>query len=527
MPQSFQYRIMTPIAGLSALLLASGGFGAFYVHWAYSDVLTKVSELLPIAEASMRLEHALIESRNRLERYSAERQQADLQFALEHIRGSGQHLDIALENDRSVRGSGMARSIQRDHETLCDRIDAMLWGFPNRFPQSELPRLSEQLSTFLAETSLPERAQQYSEFSLQQLNRAFQQSGERTRRAGILLWLLGLLGATAGLVGGFGVSRVLQQSLVELSLPVHDAAGRLSEVVGPIRITASNNLDELRTALSQLSEQVATAVNKLQEAQRDRLRSEQLAALGQLAAGLAHELRNPLTAMKTLVQAARQQGGGVALNDRDLEILEEEMTRLSGTLQTFLDYARPPKPHRQWKPIQDVVQSTITLAAPRAAQQEVTIETQFPDDLPPVHVDTEQIRQTLLNLLLNAFDAMPNGGKVEIAARVESALNGDAPLGNDSGPGPWLKLTIQDNGVGLPEALGEKVFEPFMSTKEAGTGLGLAICRQIVESHGGTIHAGSAEPQGAVFTLRLPCPRQPDAAEYSKHSGMSQDTKIT
>ena len=128
-----------------------------------------------------------------------------------------------------------------------------------------------------------------------------------TRRADWALLVFGVVGTVGGTVAGFGIARSLRRELIELSIPIRSAMGSLNEVVGPVQVFSTDNFAELDAALGSLAQRVAQVVERLQSAERERLRNDQMAALGQLAAGLAHELRNPLTAMKTIVDAARRE----------------------------------------------------------------------------------------------------------------------------------------------------------------------------------------------------------------------------
>jgi signal transduction histidine kinase len=222
---------------------------------------------------------------------------------------------------------------------------------------------------------------------------------------------------------------------------------------------------------------------------------------------MAHELRNPLTSMKILVQGAAdgQDGGangvgtvlpGPVLGGSDLTILEEEIERLERLTQAFLDYARPPKLERRVVDIRPLVDQTIQLVSRRASLSGVHIDFHPPDGPCLAAVDAGQLRQVVLNLVLNALDAMTGGGRITI--RLEA------------GPGDWLTLVVADTGCGLPTKLGNRIFMPFTTTKENGMGLGLSICQRITEAHGGTIHGENRPEGGAVFTVRLPLAGGPD-----------------
>lgn len=227
--------------------------------------------------------------------------------------------------------------------------------------------------------------------------------------------------------------------------------------------------------------------------------NEKSVAVGQLAAGLAHELRNPLASIKLLVQAARERESAVA--GRDLEVLEEEILRLERLLQTFLDYARPPRLEKKPVVLREVIESTVDLVRRRAEPQKVQIDVACGSPTARIEADADQLRQVLLNLLLNAVEALPQGGLVSVFT--ESPFDGE---------GSQAVVRIRDNGPGLPPELGPRIFEPFVSTKETGIGLGLSLCRQIVQLHGGTIEAANRHTGGAEFVLRLPATSHSTAA---------------
>jgi signal transduction histidine kinase len=178
-------------------------------------------------------------------------------------------------------------------------------------------------------------------------------------------------------------------------------------------------------------------------------------------------------------------------------VLEEEVLRMERTLQAFLDFARPPSPDRRTFDLREAVAQTLTLLAARAELKGVALRSRAPSGRTLVEADPGQIRQVLLNLVMNALDASPEGGTVEVA--VEADARGPEP---DASPG-WLVVRVTDEGAGLPRDLGERIFEPFVSTRETGLGLGLPISRRIVAEHGGTISAADRPVGGAEFTVHL------------------------
>ncbi|MFV0442203.1 MAG: sensor histidine kinase [Planctomycetaceae bacterium] len=322
---------------------------------------------------------------------------------------------------------------------------------------------------------------------------AQRESAQLTAWTGWGLLTLGLAGTAAGVLSGFSLARGWHRQLVDLSVSVRSAAGSLEPVTGQLPLVAvepSGDLTHVQSMVDLLALRVGEVVRRLQSAERETLRRDQLAALGQLAAGLAHELRNPLTSIKTLVEAAREPGPESGLDDRDLDVIGEEINRLDTTLQSFLDYARPPKLIRRQVDVREIIARTIQLVTPRAERQHVYLEQHLPAEPITAIVDPEQLRQVLLNLLLNAVDALTSGGQVTVSLTTVEADR--------------VQLSIEDNGPGIPDTLLPKLFEPFVSTKPSGTGLGLTICHRIVENHGGELVAENRVPHGARFVLTLP-----------------------
>lgn len=323
------------------------------------------------------------------------------------------------------------------------------------------------------------------------------------------LLVLGTCGPIAGVLVGFVIARRVSRTLVELSVPVRDAAGRLSQVVGPITF-AGRELEELPTLAHGLAAQVAEVVEQLQQSQREVLRSEQLAAVGQLAAGVAHELRNPLQSMQLLVQSAVAEGEAGCLQGRDLAVLQEAVERVKRSLQAFLDFARPPALEKHPIDMGEILRQTVELVAGRARRQGADIRWHSPGEPVIVEADPDQMRQLLLNLLLNALDAVPTGGHVSVQLRESRGEpKTSAELAGEEHPAAEVCLEVADDGCGLPAELGDRIFEPFVTTKETGVGLGLAICRRITEAHGGELRGDSRFPKGSRFTVRLPLGGKP------------------
>jgi signal transduction histidine kinase len=223
-------------------------------------------------------------------------------------------------------------------------------------------------------------------------------------------------------------------------------------------------------------------------------RADRLAALGTLAAGLAHEIRNPLVAVKTLTQLLPERMDDEEFRKEFTQIASQEIDRMASLVNELLEFARPSEPQLQPENLKEVMQGMILLISTHAMKKDLEIETQIDDDLPLVNIDREQMKQVLLNLLLNAIDATPEGGRIKLEVHA---------LVNERGQRA-LHIEVSDTGCGIPEENVEQIFTPFFSTKGKGSGLGLSISNQIVQDHHGTITVRSRLDEGTSFLIMLP-----------------------
>jgi signal transduction histidine kinase len=322
-----------------------------------------------------------------------------------------------------------------------------------------------------------------------------------------LKWVLLLvaLGApVSGLLLGYAVARNLHRSIYQLRVRVRDAAGRLNRELGSVTLQEKGDLPGLHQQLQGVIEEIERTVGQLQQREREMLHAEQLTALGQVAAGVAHELRNPLTSVKMLVQTGLEGNGGLPTDD--LAIIEHEVQRMESCIQTFLDFARPPRAERRRTDLNDRIRRALALIEGRARRQGVSLNSDLPPAPVLLEIDPEQIQQVLLNLLLNTLDAMPGGGSVCLSvtrATQPADGNGQTPAN------PAIEVRLQDTGPGIAPHIHQRLFQPFVSSKETGLGLGLSICKRLIEAHGGTIRGENVASGGAVFVFLLPVTGSP------------------
>lgn len=227
------------------------------------------------------------------------------------------------------------------------------------------------------------------------------------------------------------------------------------------------------------------------ELERRMMRSEKLAVVGSLAAGLAHEIGTPLNVISATAEYLMLDGAP-AERERRLREIVGETDRISRLVRELLTFARGSAPGRAPVDARAAVERVLSLLALAAEKKRVRVEADLPDGLPPVLADPDGLHQVLVNLLVNAVSAVAEGGRVGVRARP----------GGDGGA--QVALEVHDDGPGVPEALRERIFDPFFTTRPDGTGLGLAVCARIVAAHGGDIRVGQGPLGGACFTVQLP-----------------------
>jgi signal transduction histidine kinase len=241
--------------------------------------------------------------------------------------------------------------------------------------------------------------------------------------------------------------------------------------------------------LFQKTEQVKRQQEQVLSQQREMMRAGHLAVAGQLAASVAHEVRNPLATIKVLVEGALRERNAAPLSRQELTVMHGEIARLERIVQEYLDFARPPELNRSLGDLRDVLDQAAALLQANARKQNVHLAVDYPARPVWVQVDHDQIRAVLVNLLLNAMEAMKQGGHLQVTLK---ALPHE------------IALTVTDTGCGIPPDILKQMFSPFVSSKPTGTGLGLCISKRIVEYHGGRITAKNRPEGGAEVALTLP-----------------------
>jgi two-component system, NtrC family, sensor histidine kinase HydH len=351
-------------------------------------------------------------------------------------------------------------------------------------------------------------------------NDTFQRRDRLRARVDALRITFIIVGPAVGILLGLWVARRLHRSISQISVTLRDASGELEQEIGLVEVhplDETNSLPALQQQVENVSSHIKQVVEELQRARREALRAERLAAVGELAAGVAHEVRNPLTSVKLLIQAvARNQTSGSTDQER-LSIVQQEIARIETIIQELLDYARPPKLHRVRHDVRDTLRRALNLVEGRSRQNNVVIHEQLGAEPMIVDADPEQLDQVFINLLLNAIEAMSAGGTLQVT------VEGDCVSASR-----LLRIMFHDSGGGIPDEVMQRIFEPFVTSKERGIGLGLAISRRIMQEHGGRLTAYNSASGGATFVVEVPlAAAAPPGAESDEASGATWSLQIS
>jgi signal transduction histidine kinase len=314
-------------------------------------------------------------------------------------------------------------------------------------------------------------------------------SGAR-RRSGTPWRWWGLLG---GVLIGFTDAALMALLGARFEINGHDASLLAGAYFGPSfamlgyllgRLVEGRRRDQENAALVQAQMEAINAA-------RARLvQAEKLAALGQLAATVAHEVRNPLAVMRSAAQNLGETLPGSGDDGRQAcSFILAEIDRLGSVITSLLAFARPPQIVPRAVSVRELLDRALLLAGEEMEKKRVRAHRDERNAPATVRADPDLVSQVLLGLLSNAVEAVPQGGEISLRAR---------PSGNA------VEIDVADSGPGVPAELRAKIFEPFFTTRPRGTGLGLAVARQIAEAHGGRLDVGEARGGGACFTLRLP-----------------------
>lgn len=482
-------KLTAPVAALATLLLAFAIGSAWYVRNLQQSISGLLANNVVSVRAAQELEISIREIRTQFDRYLITQDEIHLKSIPQLKERTDEALSEAEQTASTPLEHIHMRRVRQGYQRFFAEYDKIL---RNR-DQWKYSKIIELIDLVLQKEIL-DPAHEYLRINEGVLAQVTKDNQESSDHITLGLIVLGLCGAIGGVLTGTMIATTIRRSIMQTEAQVRQTTEELSQAIHPDgdsgTLSESNPLEQMTVT--------ATAVlQRLRQTERDALRAEQLAWVGQMAAGIAHEIRNPLMAIKLIVQTATERRHGHTLKPRDFQVLEEEISRVEKIVNEFLDFARPHRMDTQWVNVNELVARSIEPIQNRAELQRVEIDSHLLNTPVMMAVDPHQIHQVLFNLLLNALDAQPTGGYIAIHVGTETTAANTTEL----------VINVVDGGPGISESIRERLFEPFVSTKESGMGLGLSICRRIAESHGGTLTMKTSTA-GSIFTLRLPM-RQP------------------
>lgn len=475
-------RVAGPTLLVSGLLFAACIVAAMLLYRLHARSAEDLTEDIDSRKIAADLETTLRNLAALVRRTIAVKQGSDQVDAL------NDHVTQLLEEARLLANTQTEEALEHKLEASFERYH-ILWQERVAHLPSGRPELVEQALGILENETLP-LADQLRNYNWRQIEKSRAALGQTVKWIAWSLVAVGCIGSLAGIFLGYSVARTLRSAIYKLSVRLRDASHKLKLDLPTVTVTQSDGMDYLHEQMQGLMRQIEQTVERLQQRDREVLRAEQMAAVGQLAAGVAHELRNPLTAVKMLVQSSREDLEKRGLPAEDLQVIEQEIRRLERSLQTFLDFARPPRMERRRLDVGQVIVEALALVKGRARQQHVDCTLHLPEDAFYLEADGAQLRQLVLNLAMNALDAMPHGGCLTLD--LKRTAQGEA------------LLRVTDTGPGIDPEIQPLLFQPFVTGKEAGLGLGLVVSRRIAEEHGGSLDGVNLPGGGACFTLLLP-----------------------
>ncbi len=289
-----------------------------------------------------------------------------------------------------------------------------------------------------------------------------------------------------GVVASFILSRFITEPLNKF-VEFTKVLGR-GEFGGKVEVSSSDEIGYLARNFNTLSMLLKSSREKMEEAYTytHLLQAEKLSSIGQISAGLAHELKNPMTTLKMMFQAFKEQPD---MTKEDAEVISDEIEQIDRILSNFLGFVKQKSFHFSEVDLNVLIDRVLSLATFDIENSGIIVHKDMIDALPAVKADRALLEQVFLNLVLNSVQAMPKGGEIRISGKSDHR---------------FAEIMIWDRGCGIPQDIRSKIFDPFFTTKDGGTGLGLSIAYNIIKSHGGSLFFNSNEGAGTVFTVRLP-----------------------
>ncbi len=320
---------------------------------------------------------------------------------------------------------------------------------------------------------------------------SLEETRKEMRETRLMLLLIGSAGLLIGVLGALLLAKRITgplKKLVEATVKI--SKGHFAQ---RINITSQDEIGNLARSFNKMSRQLLQARKKEEAANQKLIQAEKLASIGRISAGIAHEIRNPLTSVKLNIQKLMQSDNLDDIEREHLNLSQEGIKHMEKSIKDLLDFTRASELELARFSIEQILEESVKTLADSLALKKVTLKREFQDELPQVLVDGDKLRQVFLNILRNAYEAVDEGGEIAISLSLLKERSGKI-----------IKVVISDNGCGIPNKERDVIFELFYTTKTTGIGLGLAIARKIIEQHNGSIQLSESAEKGTSFEILIP-----------------------
>lgn len=478
-------RVYTILILLVLAAVSGGLFTIWYAGKTETIVRQMMQEDVIALQAARNLESALVSQKGYLTYFYTDGDRGWLEKLDEHIHDFEVAFASALDLTHTDNEKRILEKIQTEYNEYSEKRDRVieLYKAGKRQEGAEL-HWQIRLNFF----AIHDLAEEYKKLYTQNILIAQRDLMRRSRHATFIV----TTGISAVTVLGIILAIMLATQVIK---PIQ----RISEAAaggGDGNRRTGNEVTELSRGVKNLIEDVGTTRKELEQSREMLAHAEKMAVLGKLSSEVAHSIRNPMTSIKMRLFSLQR---GLEMTEKqkeDISVLSEEMRRLDNIVRNFLEFSRPPKLKKEPVDLSELMTMTLGLLEHRLRLSSVSVERKIQPGLSKIMGDPELLKEVLVNLVVNACDAMEDSGGGMLIITEEEALAECL--------GRTVMVKIQDTGPGVPEEIRDRVLEPFFTSKEEGTGLGLSIADRIIQEHGGMLQVFPGEPSGAVFCINIP-----------------------
>lgn len=471
---------------VNAILLSTTLIGAvlmvwytYKIEWVFKDIITKN---LAISQSVDDLSISLVNQKGFVSYYLLDSNPDWLVQLARYRRLFKEHLEKVKSLTSDPWGKKTIAEIEKDYTSYISIKDEVIELYKKGDKQNGFILHKEVRQSFF---DILELCNQFKSFHKDRINNAIETSKKEANRLRYIALMGVITVVLLSLLVNFIFARHIMAPIHKLALQVDSQGGGSRNV---------DEVDALKQGVLGLIENAEQTHLQLKRSQESLMQSEKMALIGKLAAGTAHSIRNPLTSVKMRLFSLMRAGSFSDSQKEDFKVISGEITQINKIVENFLEFARPPKLMVKMMSPSFVVDSAVYLLEQRLKSYHVTCKIFRNSLLAPTLIDPEQLKEVIVNIMINACEAMKKGGKISIHEQEDHIE-------------PYKKvdiIRIADNGEGFPQNIKDRIFDPFFTTKDDGTGLGLSIAFNIINEHGGWLDVSSEEGKGTSFMITLP-----------------------